>query len=321
MDITLIFILKESYVMLCKLCGKELGKRSKVLCGECYTKKYKVKCINCEKEYEVRSHFFLKLDLSTHECKQCKLCGTGNPNYGKRWSDEQKIVQSKLMSSKVNENTRLNSSKGMKGKHVSEETMNKRRETNKLKILNGFKSPTHTEEQKKQIGIKSSLKFTKEYKERMRIVNEKNGTWTPLEIRDEYHLYREFSNWKYQVLTENTIGIEKLKTMKLYDKTNRNKDALVRDHMYGRSEGFKNGVFPEIIRHPANCQIISHGENIKKSKSNNDSIISFIELSDRIKKWNLPYEEQELCVDLLEKYERGLKYEKNNYIKNIYENN
>ena len=54
------------------------------------------------------------------------------------------------------------------------------------------------------------------------------------------------------------------------------KTCDVRDHIFGRKNGFVLGVFPEIIRHPANCQIITHSDNIKKSLKNGDSDIKLL---------------------------------------------
>lgn len=304
--------------MNCKICEKELlSKKSKKLCGECYGKKWKIKCVNCDKEYDVTAHYYCKLDTPNHKCKQCKLKGEGNPNYGNKWSDEQKDRISEIVKSRVDENYRLNCSKGMKGKTVSNETKVKRKET-LIKRYGKLSNTTgHTKESLEIISLKSKNKFNPEYLKKVRKINEERGHWIPLNVKDDYHFYRDLSNWKYQVITENTTGIELLKTEKLYDKKNRNKNSLVRDHMYGRKSGFNNKVFPEILRHPANCQLISHGNNIKKSKSNNDCVITLEELFDKIYVWE-NYEEQNLCLSLIEKYKIGERYSKENYIKKLY---
>ena len=144
----------------------------------------------------------------------------------------------------------------MKGKKVSEESKFKRKKTNELKILNGYIKPEMSEITKQKIGYKSSLKFTDEYKQKMRSINEERGVWIPLNKKNDYRFYRDISNWVGQVISENTIGVDNLKTGKLYDKNNKDKNSYVRDHIFGRKNGFILGVFPEIIRHPANCQII-----------------------------------------------------------------
>lgn len=306
--------------MECKICKKELSGKSKTICGECYNKKHFTKCVKCDKECLFTSHYFYKLDLTTFNCKQCKLKGGGNPNYGKKWSNELREQVSKIVKSRVDENYKLNCSKGMKGKKVSKESKLKRKNTNELKILNGYIKPKISEETREKIGYKSSLKFTDEYKQKIRVINEERGIWVPLNKKNDYRFYRDISNWVGQVLTENTIGINNLKTGKLYDKNNKNKNSYVRDHMFGRKNGFTLGVFPEIIRHPANCQIITHSDNIKKSLKNNDSDILLEELFDRITNWNGDYFEQSLCDELIDNYNNGDRYNKQKYINKLKNN-
>lgn len=303
--------------MECKICNKKLDGKRKIICGECYIKKHHIKCVKCDKECSHTPHYFYKLDINTYNCKQCKLNGEGNPNYGNKWSNELRNRVSEIIKSKVDENYRLNCSKGMKGKKVSEESKLKRKNTNELKILNGYIKPEMSEETRQKIGYKSSLKFTEEYKQKMRVINEERGVWIPLNKKNDYRFYRDLSNWVGQVITENTIGVDKLKTGKLYDKNNRNKNSYVRDHIFGRKNGFVLGVFPEIIRHPANCQIITHSDNIKKSLKNDDSDIHLVELFDRISNWNGVYFEQLLCVELIEQYNSGKKYDKQKYINKL----
>ena len=76
-------------------------------------KKILIKCVKCKKEYYVGIKYYRKLNILTHNCKQCKLYGEGNPNYGKKWSTEMKIKQSETIKLKVDEAYRLNCSKGM----------------------------------------------------------------------------------------------------------------------------------------------------------------------------------------------------------------
>lgn len=306
--------------MECKVCKKELVGKSKILCSICSNKRHKILCKKCGKECEISAGYIRKVDLVTFNCKQCKLHGEGNPNFGKKWSIEKRKKFSELTKSRVDDDYRKNCSKGMKGKKVSEDTKNKRKITNTLKLLNGYVKPEMSEKTKQKIGEKSSLKFTEEYKQRMRVINEKNGVWIPLEKKDDYKFYREISNWVGQVINENTIGVDKLQKGKLYDKNNRNKNSYVRDHIFGRKNGFYMGVFPEIVRHPSNCQLITHGDNIKKSFKNNDTEIELNELFDKIINWELGYFEQSLCLDLIKKYKNGERYNKNDYICKIKNN-
>jgi hypothetical protein len=304
---------------ICLICGLNLtSNKSRKICKICNKKKHEIKCLECDKICNFTPNYYLKLDSNNFKCKQCKLKGDGNPNFNNKWSEERKKNFSLFIKLKVDDEYRKKCSKGMKGKKVSEETKLKRKNTLLLKYGKLSFTEKISEETKLKIGEKSKLKFNEEYLIRVRKVNEERGVWIPLEKKDEYIFYRELSNWIYQVLTEKTIGVDKLKNNRLYDKNNRDKDSLVRDHMYGRKNGFLNEVFPEIIRHPANCQLISHSENIKKSKKKNDSIINLDELFVRIKKWNIPYKEQDICIDLIKRYENGERYNKNDYINNIY---
>lgn len=302
---------------LCKICSQVLSGRQKFLCSNCSKKKHEVVCVECNKSCFFIPSYIIRIDVKNHKCMQCSFKGEGNPNFGKKWKEEGRIKQSLLMKSRVDDVYRKNCSKGMKGKKVSDETKIKRKDTmlKKYGKLAIFK-PT-SQETKKKIGEKSKLKFTEEYKKRVRKVFEERGLWIPIPKKNQYLVYRDLSNWKYQVLTEHTVGIEKLKFGKLYNRNNRKKDALVRDHLYGRINGYENGVFPELIRHPANCQIITHSENIIKSKINNDSVISLEELLEKIKNWKLFYEEQEICLIFVKKYEEGLRFDINNYLNNI----
>lgn len=53
--------------------------------------------------------------------------------------------------------------------------------------------------------------------------------------------------------------------------------------------GFDNNIDPKIIAHPANCQLLLHGENV--SKYTNCSI-SFEELLEKIKIWDEKYNKE-----------------------------
>lgn len=307
--------------MKCKICKIELVGKSKILCNICTNKRHKITCKKCRKECEISAGYVRRIDLVTFNCKQCKLHGEGNPNFGKKWSEEKKKKQSKKIKTKIDDEYRKKCSKGMKGKKVSEDAKNKRKITNSLKLLNGYVKPEMSEITKEKIGKKSSSKFTEEYKKKMRIINEKNGVWIPLENKDDYKFYRDISNWVGQVITENTIGIENLKNGVMFNKENKNKNKplYVRDHIFGRKNGFNMGVFPEIIRHPANCQIITHGDNVRKSFKNNDTEIELNELFNKIINWKLDYFEQSLSIELIKRYNRGDRYDKNEYISKIKE--
>jgi hypothetical protein len=308
-------------IMECGICKSKLTGKAKKICSNCNAVKHKLQCINCNEIQYVTAHYYVRIDANNNVCKRCvnkSLIGSKNPNYGKKWSEEQRKKQSELIKSKVDDNYRADCAKGMNGKIVDETVKLKRRNT-LIKKYGSLKTmTTHTEESKKLIGEKSAKKFTNEYKKRLRILNEERGNYIKLNEKNDYLFYRDVSNWDGLILSNDIIGIEKLKQNSFYSKDNRNRDALVRDHMYSRRCGFDNGVFPEIIKHPANCQIISHSDNIKKSKSNWDCIITLDELIDRIINWKAVYIDHIECILFIQKYLKGERYNKENYIKNYY---
>lgn len=67
------------------------------------------------------------------------------------------------------------------------------------------------------------------------------------------------------------------------DDPTQNLNGISRDHMISIKEGFKNNIPPEIISHPANCQLMRHRDNNRK---NTESTISLLELKERIKNWD-----------------------------------
>jgi len=63
-----------------------------------------------------------------------------------------------------------------------------------------------------------------------------------------------------------------------------NPNGVNRDHMYSIKDGFVNNISPEIIKHPANCELVLHQDNLKK---HTNSSISLNELLDKIKHWDV----------------------------------
>jgi len=308
-------------IMECGICKSKLTGKAKKICSNCNAIKHKIQCIKCNEVQYVTAHYYITINLNNAVCKKCvnkSKTGANNPNYGKNWSEEQRKNQSNLIKSKVDDEYRTNCAKGMSGKIVDDSVKLKRRNT-LIKKYGSLKTmTTHTDASKKLIGISSAKKFTDEYKKRIRILNEERGNYIKLSEKDEYLFYRGISNWNGLVLSDDIIGIEKLKENTFYSKENRNKNTLVRDHMYSRRCGYSDGVFPEILKHPANCQIISHSDNIKKSKSNWDCIITLDELIDRIINWKAVYIDHIECILFIQKYLKGERYNKENYIKNYY---
>lgn len=61
-----------------------------------------------------------------------------------------------------------------------------------------------------------------------------------------------------------------------------NLNGVSRDHMISIKYGFENKISSEIIRHPANCQLMIHNENVRKHKG---CSITLDELLNRIDTW------------------------------------
>lgn len=112
-----------------------------------------------------------------------------------------------------------------------------------------------------------------------------SGKMLPLEEQDGYKIYFSAAGFKHGFqFTNLTSDKEKhlLEENGVYNKTNTN--GCVRDHLLSRRYGFENNIPTWIIGHPANCEIVLHSENVRRSNSN-DNQITFEELMKRIKKY------------------------------------
>jgi hypothetical protein len=65
-----------------------------------------------------------------------------------------------------------------------------------------------------------------------------------------------------------------------------NLTGVSRDHMVSCRFGFENNLPYEHIRHPANCKLMVHNENVSKNKKNS---IEYEELLKRISEWDNKY--------------------------------
>jgi hypothetical protein len=278
--------------------------------------------MNCKNLYFKGKKLEEIYDLEKAEIIRKKISSTvkgiNNPNYGNTWTLGQKEKQSILIKNKVDEEYRLNCSKGMKGKSVSKETKEKKRKTEAFKKQNGYVRPSMTNKTREKIGKSSSERFKNlSFLEKIRKSREDKGNWLKLKDKDEYKFYSQLSNWKYSMFDFKIKNIESLSKIGLFN-SKTNSYGLVRDHIYSRMDGFKNLVFPEILRHPINCQLITHGQNISKGCK---SEISLEELFINIENDDNNYPDQNICLELIQKYRNGERYNKNFYIKYYYETN
>lgn len=67
---------------------------------------------------------------------------------------------------------------------------------------------------------------------------------------------------------------------------NPNTKGVSRDHIFSVRRGFELGISSEIIKHPANCRLMIHSENIGKGKNCD---IGIEELKEKIKEWDKKY--------------------------------
>lgn len=103
---------------------------------------------------------------------------------------------------------------------------------------------------------------------------------------DEYNKYKANCQFKFS-LNEyknrfNFLLIEKFGWYKAKNRGN-NLKGISRDHIISINYGFENNISPEIISHPANCQLLRHNENISKGKKCG---LTLDQLLDKIAKWD-----------------------------------
>ena len=75
-----------------------------------------------------------------------------------------------------------------------------------------------------------------------------------------------------------------------------NLGGVSRDHMISVVDGFKKGINPELLSHPANCKLMIHSKNIGK---NSNSSITLEELNERINIWDSKYKVNKKCISRL----------------------
>lgn len=296
--------------MYCKICGNITTRKNSFICSDCREKKYEIVCPIC-KTIRLSSVYYYLETQGFCSCKSCAVSGENNPGFGKKWSEEKKKRQSEIIKSKVNEEYLQKCSLGMKGKTVSKETKDKKRNTEKIKKENGYIRPSVSEQTRKKIGAGSLKKFLDiSFISRWRKTMEERGIWTPKKNKDDYLFYRDISNWNCDILSFDIDNKEKLNDIGIFNIKN-NRNGLVRDHKLSRKSGFLLSIFPELIRHPANCELITHSKNISKREKNS---LSVDELFERIIAFKESYKEQEKCLSLIERFKNGEKYDKLHYL-------
>jgi hypothetical protein len=106
---------------------------------------------------------------------------------------------------------------------------------------------------------------------------------------DEYIIYKLNCKFKFDLSNyPNEFEfylIEKYGWYKAKNNGN-NLGGVSRDHMLSVNEGYKLGIDPYFLSHPANCKLMIHTDNIRKNKK---SSITKEELIERVKNWDIKY--------------------------------
>lgn len=279
-----------------------------------------VNCENCGKLFTKRINPNTKRHYCSWECRTLdknsyisewteerraeyskKFKGENNPNFGKRWTQEQKEAASTLKKQQFKENPEYRykigaSNRGVKFSKDRIKRMHQHRT---------FESYRHypSEEVRKVIGQKSKEKWTPEFKEKHRKTMEDLGHWVPKSQITPYRLYYKESNWIERMVDYfNNQSLENLKLYGIFSKTN--SKGFVRDHVVPRKIGFEFNMPPYIMRHPANLQFISHAENVTKgfldrrlTSEEKEYIIK--SLLERILTFKKSWKEQDICINFI----------------------
>lgn len=96
----------------------------------------------------------------------------------------------------------------------------------------------------------------------------KSGKYFDPESKSDWAVYNSISHFQ-SIITDyiDTPTDKQLFETHGVFSSKKNPNGVVRDHMLSRRDGFTHKIYPEILRHPANCQIILHKDNARK-KSN-----------------------------------------------------
>lgn len=274
----------------CTWCGKEVRRAGNI----------SVKILTC-----CREHRKLWMNENRH-----LFTGSNNPNYGNRWGDELRKQQSErskgtlvVVDSDGNKfRVSVNDERFLSGELVAESKGRKFSEETRQKMSKSKKGKRPfemTDDIRRNIGIASKNKWTDDYKVKHRKTMEKLGYWIPLEEKSDYDVYFVQSNWKERMVEYVSIEEKDLLSKRGMFCPYKNKNGLVRDHIYSRFQGFVNCIDPLILTHPVNCQFITKEENISKG---NNEIWTKDDLFDRILKYQGSYQYHDEIIERINKH-------------------
>lgn len=102
----------------------------------------------------------------------------------------------------------------------------------------------------------------------------------------EYLIYKSDASFKFSLNDyPDKFDFSLIEKHGWYSPSNSKKpniNGVSRDHMISIKDGFRFGIDPKLIAHPANCKLMVHSENISKNKN---SSITIEELIERINNW------------------------------------
>ena len=114
------------------------------------------------------------------------------------------------------------------------------------------------------------------------IGNQKGKTWRKEPSKNWIEYKQSCAFYTPYYILEQIENFEIIKNIGWYHPQN-NPNGASRDHIFSIKHGWDLKIPPEIIRHPANCKIISMTENKRKGRT---SHITIKELLKRIEDWN-----------------------------------
>ena len=109
------------------------------------------------------------------------------------------------------------------------------------------------------------------------------------ELRSDWKNYRADCQFRFNLKDyPNEFDFNLIEKVGWYSPSNKknNLQGVSRDHMVSCRYGFDNNIPAEQLRHPANCELMIHGQNVSKYTNNS---ITYEELLQRIKEWDNRY--------------------------------
>lgn len=269
---------------------------------------------------DIRTCLICKCQFEAYPSSKKKLCskvcmgkhnqGTSNPNYGKRWSASKKETQSDLIRSKITADYRELAGSANRGKKF---------DATRIQAMHQHRSSSsyarpHTEQSRYKIGLKSKQKFTPEFKKRIRNKMVADGIWTSDKDKSALSIYQTASHWIGSMWEyADSTGQQNLKMFGVFN-ARKNQKGCVRDHKLSKLDGFLVGLYPEILRHPANLEILSHSKNASKNKK---SSITVDDLFHSITNFAGEWKEQDLVLELIQKFKDGQRVNVDDYRREV----